>query len=297
MLDAQNQQQNAQKLNAAQVGQKIDVLRANTTVAQDQQNVTSAQNNRDIARANFNDLVGQPLATPTTVVDVPGASVGVDVTNTSVVGTPTPQGQSPLTTAPADAAAINLDKSLQAAYATRPEYLAALVQVRVSDLGIKLARVGLEPNLSVSLGGEYYPDTSFQNPRQRVAQVTGTLTIPLYDGGATRDRIQEARLRTENAQTTAGSVKSGITLDVRQAYLNLQTASRQIEAANAVLQQAIAARQLAEIRYQGQVGLFLEVTDAQSALVQAESSQVNAVYDYLVARANFDNALGTPQLR
>jgi len=112
-----------------------------------------------------------------------------------------------------------------------------------------------------------------------------------------RDRIQEARLRTENAQTTAGSVKSGITLDVRQAYLNLQTASRQIEAANAVLQQAIAARQLAEIRYQGQVGLFLEVTDAQSALVQAESSQVNAVYDYLVARANFDNALGTPQLR
>jgi outer membrane protein len=87
-----------------------------------------------------------------------------------------------------------------------------------------------------------------------------------------------------------------VTLDVRQADLNLLTAARQIGAANTALQQAIAARQLAQARYEGQVGLYLEVTDAQAALVQAENSQVNAVYDYLVARAQFENALGTPQI-
>jgi outer membrane protein len=63
------------------------------------------------------------------------------------------------------------------------------------------------------------------------------------------------------------------------------------------LQQAIAARQLAQVRYEGQVGTYLEVTDAQSALVQAENSQVNAVYDYFVARAQFENSIGVPQIR
>ena len=56
-------------------------------------------------------------------------------------------------------------------------------------------------------------------------------------------------------------------------------------------------RQLAELRYKGQVGLYLEVTDAQAALVQAENNQVDAVYNYLVARAQFQNAVGTPQVR
>ena len=91
------------------------------------------------------------------------------------------------------------------------------------------------------------------------------------------------------------STRSDVALDVQQSYLNLVTAAQQIGAANAALQSAIAARQLAQLRYEGQVGLYLEVTDAQAALVQAENNQVNAVYNYLVARAQFQNAIGAPQ--
>ena len=178
----------------------------------------------------------------------------------------------------------------------RPEVLADQVNVRVATLGVKLARAGLQPTLDVNATGNYYPTVSFSNPRKRVALVTATLNVPLYDGGATRDRVQEAHLRTQNAQTALDSQKEDVSLDVREAYLNLQTAARQIDAANTALQQAIAARQLAQVRYQGQVGTYLEVTDAQSALVQAENSQVDAVYDYLVAKAQFENSIGVPQI-
>ena len=109
--------------------------------------------------------------------------------------------------------------------------------------------------------------------------------------------MQEARLRTQNAATSLASTRSDVALDVRQAYLNLATAAQQIGAANAALQSAIGARQLAQLRYEGQVGLYLEVTDAQSALVQAENNQVDAIYNYLVARAQFQNAVGTPQVQ
>jgi outer membrane protein len=123
------------------------------------------------------------------------------------------------------------------------------------------------------------------------------VSIPLYDGGATRARVQAARLETENARTALDRRMRDVALQVRQAYLNLVTASRQIDAANTALQQAIAARQLAQARYEGQVGVYLEVTDAQAALVQAETSQVDAVYSYLIARAQFEHAIGAPSLK
>ena len=296
LQNAQQQQTDALNLYRAGTGQKIDLLRANTQVAQAQQQLTQAQNNANVAQSTFNDLVGRPLTTPITVDDVPGVTVGQPVTSTGAVGAPSPDATfTPFTVAPGDVSGIDLNGSLQTAYASRPEILADQVNVRVAETGITLARAGLEPTLGLDASANYFPTTSFQNPRQRTAEITATVTIPLYDGNATHDRIQEARLRRENVQTTLDSQRSDVALDVRQAYLNLVTAANQIDAANTALQQAVAARQLAELRYRGGVGLFLEVTDAQAALVQAENSQVNAVYDYLVARAQFENAIGTPQ--
>lgn len=292
---AQRQLTDAQNLFAGQIGQKIDVYRASTQVATAKQQLLAAQNSEDVARVSFNDLVGRPLTARTDVVDVPGANVGEDVTDTAPVGAGAPQTFTPFTVAPEAINGLNIDQSLATALAHRPEVLAGEVNVRVAQTGIKLARAGLEPTLSLSAAGNYFPTTSFQTPRQRTAEVTATVSVPLYDGGATRDRVDEARLRTLNAQTASGSTRSDVALDVRQTYLGLVTAAGQIDAANTALQQAIAARRLAQIRYQGQVGTYLEVTDAQAALVQAENSQVNAVYDYLIARAQFQNALGTPE--
>ena len=295
--NAERQLQDATNLNAAGVGQRIDVLRAQTQVATAQQNLDSAENNFAIALTNFNDLVGRPLTAPVRLVDPPGVVIQQPVTDFSSVGAPDPKAQPPLPAAPDEVRAINVDRALQTANAQRPEVLQAQVNVRVAETGVKLARAGLEPTFSLSAAGNYYPTPSFQFPRQRVGQLTATLNIPLYDGGLTRDRVQESKLRTQNAQTSLASTRSDVALDVRQAYLNLATAAQQIAAANAALQSAIGARQLAQLRYQGQVGLYLEVTDAQSALVQAENNQVDAVYNYLVARAQFQNAVGTPQVQ
>ena len=297
LATAQRQLLDAQNLSAAQVGQKIDVYRAATQVADAQQQLTAAQNNLDISRADFNDLVGRSLPAPVAVIDVPGVNVGVDVSNTASVGAPAGVNLAPYRVPPGEVSGIDIDRSLDTAFARRPEILANQVNVRVAETGITLARAGLQPTLSFDAAGNYFPTTSFQNPRKRTALVSATLSIPLYDGGATRDRVAEARLRTQNAQTTLESSRSDVALDVRQSYLNLATAARQIEAANTALQQAIAARQLAQVRYEGQVGTYLEVTDAQSALVQAENSQVDAVYNYLVAKAQFENSIGAPRIQ
>lgn len=295
LTSTRRQLTDATNLNVAGVGQRIDVLRAQTQVATAEQDVATAENNYGIALNSFNDLVGRPLDEPVTLQDAPGAIIADPVTDFSQVGAPDPKLAPPLPDAPAEVAAIIINNALVQAGRQRPEILQAQVNLRVSQVGTTIARAGLQPTFSLAAAGDYYPDTNFQFPRKRTAQITANLNIPLYDGGATRDRIQASRLLTQNAQTSLESTRSDVALDVRQSYLNLATAARQIGAANAALQSAIAARQLAQIRYQGQVGLYLEVTDAQSALVQAENNQVDAIYNYFVARAQFQYSVGAPQ--
>lgn len=284
----------AKKLFEGQIGQKIDLLRAETQVAVAQQDVTRAQNERDIARAAFNDLLRRPLTAPFTLQDVSGVAIGADIGgkgNNAVGAT-----QAPLFAVPnAEVAAINVDESITTALKQRPEILAAEAQIRASEKGIKLARAGQEPTFDLSASGNYYPTFSLQTPRNKTAEIRIAARFPFYDGGVTEARVREAKLRVANAGTILESAKSAVTLEVRQSYLNLSTAARQIEAANVGLRQAIAARELAQVRYEGQVGLFLEVMDAQAALVRAENQQVDAVYNYLIARAQFDKAVGVPQ--
>lgn len=302
LRDAATQEAVSRRLYENQVGQKIDLLRAETNTAQAQQNLTAAQNSLDIARASFNDLVGRPLEAPVTVQDVPGVSVGVDIQAGTGAGLGNTPGQTlptftPFTVPPAEINGIDVNQSIAQAQSRRPEVLQNAALARAAEVGVRIAREGMEPSFALSASGDYYPTTSFQFPRQKTAAFTVSASIPLYDGGRTRDLVQEAHLRTDQARTALESSKSDVALQVRQSYLNLATAARQIDAANAALTQAIAARQLAEIRYEGQVGLFLEVTDAQAALVRAENSQVDAVYNYEIARAQFENAQGVPALQ
>jgi outer membrane protein TolC len=42
------------------------------------------------------------------------------------------------------------------------------------------------------------------------------------------------------------------------------------------------------------VGLYIEVTDAQSALTAAQAAKVQATYDLLTARAQLAHALNDP---
>ena len=301
--DADTQQLIATRQFDAGVGLKIDMIRANTQVAQAEKDLLQAQNMLALSRNNLNDATGRPLASAVSAVDVPGVTSGVAVAPTPVIAAQAPAlgpagpstGQSASFTPPVDALSrIDIDKSIATALEVRPELEAGLVNIEAARRQIKLARRTMEPSLSFSLAEHYYPTTSFQTPDSTVGSIVAAITLPLYDGGLARDNVREAELTVDNAKSTYLSNKTDVELQVRQAYLNLQNTAQQIFAANTALDQAIAARQLAQVRYANGVGLYLEVTDAESALTMAETSQVNAVYDYLVARAQFENAVGLP---
>jgi outer membrane protein TolC len=302
LTDAQTQYATTERQFAGGIGQRIDVYRAATQVAQAQQDLLAAQNQLAIARNDFNDIIGRPMAASAAVPDVPGVDVGVNITGGAI--TPganpnslvTPPAGLPSLYTPPTATNMAIDQSVQSAMANRPELQADQVEIEAAHRQIKIAHAGQEPTLSLGADSNYYPTTDFQNPYHSLDVFTATVNIPLYDGGVTRDRVREAKDSEENAKTQLSGDRTDVELQVRQAYLNLSTAEQQIDSANTALQQAIIARQLAQVRYANGVGLYLEVTDAQSALTSAEQDQVNAVYNYFISRAQYQNAIGTPSL-
>lgn len=267
-LDAYREQlKTNRRLFEGGVGQKIDVLRAESQVADAERELVRRQNERSAARSRLNDLIGRPLDQPTAVAETTGTS-----------------------------SATNLDRPelIRQALERRAEVLASATEIRAAEKGIKLARASTDPKLSVGLAGNYYPTTSFQYVRQSTAAITLGLTIPIYEGGLAREKVREAQASVDAARARGDRIRRDIALQVQNAALDVETARKRLDAANVAVASATAARDLAQQRYESQVAPYLEVTDAQAALTQAQAAGVDAAYDLLTAQARLSRAIGTP---
>jgi OMF family outer membrane factor len=82
---------------------------------------------------------------------------------------------------------------------------------------------------------------------------------------------------------------------VQQSIIAVRDANERAQVAAGTVTQAREALRLANVRFRAGVGTQLEITDAQTALTQAETNEVNARYDYLGALARLSRATGNPE--
>ena len=123
--------------------------------------------------------------------------------------------------------------------------------------------------------------------------ISAQVTIPLYDGGDTRSRVRSAQVDLQTQYTTRDQLRQNVTLEVRQAYLNINDAQTRAASATLGSQQAAEAARIAAVRYQNGLGTFLDVINAQAQLAQAQINELNAQYDYQTALAQLVRAVGS----
>ena len=104
-------------------------------------------------------------------------------------------------------------------------------------------------------------------------------------------RAQQAAADLSVAAVAKQQALDGIALEVRQDYLNLTDARERLSVANAAVAEAQEQYRLSKVRYAAGVtqiagaSPLLEVSDAQTALTQALTNQVNARYDVYGAKS------------
>jgi outer membrane protein TolC len=119
-----------------------------------------------------------------------------------------------------------------------------------------------------------------------VGGVTLNLQWTVFDGGARRNRLAQARANVHGAEAQAIVARNQIADEVWTAYSNLNTAFRQRQAALALLQAAGQSYSAALESYNYGVRSLLDVTAAQRTLAQARSADVLARTQVLTALAD-----------
>jgi len=120
------------------------------------------------------------------------------------------------------------------------------------------------------------------------------VSLPIFTGFGRSLRLSEARAAEDDADEDVRARRLAVRTDVRARHLGLVAAYRAIAVQEANRVSARDQLRLAQDRYRLGAGTSLEVSDAQSAVQQAEGDYVNAVYFYHKAVAALEAAVGRP---
>jgi outer membrane protein TolC len=185
----------------------------------------------------------------------------------------------------------------------RPDYQLLQSQQSLYDLDVKRLKWGYLP--SVVAYGSYQWNAqrnqfNFANDKNdpskqwfKVALIGATLNFSIFDGLQRNYRIQQAKITSLKSQNTLHNLELAAELEASAAGTNYNNAylSVQIQKKNLQLAQHVYDATLK--KYQGGVGSNLEVVSAETTLRESQTNYLNAVYDMVTSKIDYQKAVGT----
>ena len=246
---------------------KVDVLRSEVELANAQQNLIKAENAYKISEANFNKIIGLPLATNLFLEDT-------------------------LNYVPYDK---DLEYCLDYASKNRPELEQAKQGVEAARGQVRAARSGYQPQIAVSASQNFgTSDKHWPADEESTWSVALQASLTIFDTGVTRSKAHAAKANYFSAEESYRDTVDAVMLDVRSQYLNLREAEKRISTTEVAVSQAEEDYRIAQLRYQAGVGTNTDVLDAQVALTDAQTNYLQSVYDYNISKTNLETAIGVP---
>ena len=193
----------------------------------------------------------------------------------------------------------DIEAMLREAYSQRMDLKARETDIVAAEEGIRSARSGFWPSLSLSFATGSRADS--RNPSsfsdqftdiQRSSSIGFNLGIPIFDRFQTKNNIEQSRVQYNNAQLELEDLQQNIALDVRQAYLDYLTAEKSLdvtEKQELSAQQALTAEQE---RYNVGAATLVELSQARATFVQAASNRNQARFDFIFQKKLIDYYMG-----
>lgn len=183
------------------------------------------------------------------------------------------------------------------AYEDRAEIKTLSYTRKLLDLDVKRNRLGYLP--TVSAVGNYTINAMgqkfFTNPQTlwiNSSFVGLNISVPLFDGGQRRSKIQEARLNVQKLDNTISNVKQAIDLEqvitregLKNALLNLDIQERNLDLAQKVYNAT-------KLKFEQGLGSSFEVLQADTDYQMAQSNYFNALYNATVSKISYQSSLG-----
>lgn len=176
-----------------------------------------------------------------------------------------------------------------------PDLRAALAAYEVANHEVTAAWGGLLPALSV----DYFygiDSNQFATRTDGVRNLgysgVATLQIPVFNWGADRSKLKQAKLKRDQAQVELSYAQRQLLSHLRQFYSEADTARSEMESLASSAEIAAESLRLTTLRYQAGESTVLEVVDAQNTLTLARNAYDDGQSRYRVAVANLQTLTG-----
>jgi outer membrane protein len=183
---------------------------------------------------------------------------------------------------------------------THPSVRAAQMAVDVAMLESDKSRAGHKPTLdgfvslvnSTNIGGTTVVGNT-NDSRSFVGQAGLTLSIPLFAGFATQNRLKQTLALEEKARNDLEVAKRTVAQATRTAYLGVVSGLSSVSAYEAAEKSSQSALDSNKLGYQVGVRINIDVLNAQSQLYQTKRDLAQARYNVLLGQLKLRQANGT----
>jgi outer membrane protein TolC len=264
-------------------------------------NVANRQRQLDQAQARLNSGLGAPSDVVQAKTGLADAAISLSSARNLALSSQVALAQlmgidprTPITPAPSTESALEIEADLQRLVETalnhRPDVKAAQEQVNAAKYAISVARKGNLPRFTASAG------LGSRGENDPLSTQTGTFSVNVTwnfaDSGFTAGAVKVAKGGELVAQQNLIAVSQQAVSDVSQSFVDLQSALQRVELAQVAIANASELVRIAEGRFTGGIGTFLEVTSAQGSLVSAQRSRSQAQQDVERIRVQLRYAVG-----
>ena len=176
----------------------------------------------------------------------------------------------------------------------RPDIQRAELTLAAADAQVSVARAAMYPTLSLTglLGGESAELSTLLIAPARIWSLGFGLTLPLFDGGRTAARTDQAKARQQEAVAAYQGAVSTAFKEAADAIGNTQSASLAVPDLAVRVEAGTRALKLAQMRFDAGYSGYLEVLDAQRTLNAAQLDQVRNRQSQLNYAVDLFKALG-----
>ncbi len=246
---------------------KNDVLQGEVQLANAKQSLVKAANDVTAAKASFNILLRRDVNMPFEVVDILAHK----------------------------AFPLSFEQSLEEAFRLRPEIKAAQLTIDQAKESVKIARSGFFPTVSLSGNYSRFSDNADLSGGVGFSDrwtIQALATFTLWDWGNTAFKVGENKVKVTQAEDSKNQLIDSVTLEVKNDYLNMLVAEKNIGTAEKAIEQAEENLRMFEERYRYQVATQTDVLIAVTLLAQARVNYYGALSDFNIAKAQLERGMG-----
>jgi outer membrane protein TolC len=247
---------------------QIDVNRNLVEYQTQQQRLTTLENDLAKQKINLLRIIGLPASTPLELADtVPFAA----------------------------APAVSYDDAVHQALEARPDVKSAEAAYKAAQRTHSAAKSERLPSFAVE--GDY--GVIGVNPSQShgTFSVNGTIRFPIWQGGRTEGDIEQASASLNQRQSELSEVRGRVESDIRNAFLDLDAATSQLQVAESNRKVAQESLDLTRQRLEAGIADSVEVTQAQETAATAQLDYITSLLAHNLAKLSLAKALGNPEAK